>query len=84
MGPSRIGAPGGSLLRIDTELFLSDQPPRGRAMFSTIKSLIPEPRQANQPRHYIGRHRRPEPAPVPISPAPIGEASETAEAQPAA
>lgn len=53
-------------------------------MFSTIKSLIPEPRQANQPRHYIGRHRRPEPVPVPISPAPVGEAASTAEAQPAA
>ncbi len=40
-------------------------------MFATIKSLIPEPRQADQPRHYVGRHRRPEPAPpVPVSPAP--------------
>ena len=29
-------------------------------MFATIKSLIPEPRQAIQPRGYIGRHRRPE------------------------
>jgi hypothetical protein len=29
-------------------------------MFSTIKSLIPEPRQADQPRHYVGRHREPE------------------------
>jgi hypothetical protein len=27
-------------------------------MFATIKSLIPEPRQAFQPRHYVGRHRR--------------------------
>lgn len=26
-------------------------------MFATIKGLIPEPRQADQPRHYIGRHR---------------------------
>jgi hypothetical protein len=41
-------------------------------MFATIKSLIPEPRQANQPRQYVGRHRRPEPAPVPVSPAPAG------------
>ncbi|MBM2616794.1 hypothetical protein JIG36_14625 [Actinoplanes sp. LDG1-06] len=40
-------------------------------MFATIKSLIPEPRQADQPRHYIGRHRRPEPVPAPVSPAPI-------------
>jgi hypothetical protein len=30
-------------------------------MFATIKSLIPEPRQADQPRHYVGRHREPEP-----------------------
>ena len=29
-------------------------------MFATIKSLIPEPRQAEQPRHYVGRHRQPE------------------------
>jgi hypothetical protein len=29
-------------------------------MFATIKSLIPEPRQADQPRHYVGRHRQPE------------------------
>ena len=27
-------------------------------MFATIKSLIPEPRQMDQPRHYIGRHRQ--------------------------
>ena len=30
------------------------------AMFATIKSLIPEPRQADQPRNYVGRHRQPE------------------------
>ena len=29
-------------------------------MFATIRSLIPEPRQADQPRHYVGRHRQPE------------------------
>ncbi|MET0495439.1 MAG: hypothetical protein ABW000_20130 [Actinoplanes sp.] len=29
-------------------------------MFATIKSLIPEPRQADQPRNYVGRHRQPE------------------------
>jgi hypothetical protein len=29
-------------------------------MFASIKSLIPEPRQAEQPRHYVGRHRQPE------------------------
>ena len=40
-------------------------------MFATIKSLIPEPRQADQPRHYVGRHRHaePVPAPAPVSPA---------------
>jgi hypothetical protein len=45
-------------------------------MFATIKNLIPEPRQADQPRHYVGRHRRPEPVPpsAPISPAPISPA----------
>ncbi|WP_030438394.1 hypothetical protein [Actinoplanes subtropicus] len=46
-------------------------------MFAAIKSLIPEPRQATQPRHYIGRHRQNEPTPVPVpqdapvSPAPV-------------
>jgi hypothetical protein len=40
-------------------------------MFATIKSLIPEPRQANQPRHYVGRHRWIEMPPVPVSPAPM-------------
>jgi hypothetical protein len=43
-------------------------------MFATIKSLIPEPRQADQPRHYVGRHRQPEPVPVPVSPAPVSPA----------
>ncbi|MBB2944869.1 hypothetical protein FB565_004602 [Actinoplanes lutulentus] len=41
-------------------------------MFATIKNLIPEPRQASQPRNYVGRHRQPEtapPAPAPTSPA---------------
>ncbi|HWS33225.1 MAG TPA: hypothetical protein VN408_10835 [Actinoplanes sp.] len=38
-------------------------------MFATIKSLIPEPRQANQPRHYVGRHRQPEQMPNPPAPA---------------
>jgi hypothetical protein len=42
-------------------------------MFATIKNLIPEPRQADQPRGYVGRHRQPEPAAPdsPVSPAPI-------------
>ena len=29
-------------------------------MFASIKNMIPEPRQADQPRHYVGRHREPE------------------------
>ena len=64
-------------------------------MFATIKNLIPEPRQAIQPRHYIGRHRQaesvpPVPVPVPVpqdapvSPAPVvtkpAEKTETAAA----
>ncbi len=47
-------------------------------MFATIKSLIPEPRQADQPRHYVGKHRQPEPYPEPTPP-PTAE-----ETQPAA
>jgi hypothetical protein len=49
-------------------------------MFATIKSLIPEPRQADQPRHYVGRHRQQETVPVraavalPPTPAPEAEA----------
>ncbi|MEV6342137.1 hypothetical protein [Actinoplanes sp. NPDC051851] len=39
-------------------------------MFATIKNLIPEPRQANQPRGYVGRHRQPEPVPPVPAPAP--------------
>ncbi len=47
-------------------------------MFATIKSLIPEPRQADEPRHYVGRHRRPEPEPVPEPPAPTAEETQPA------
>jgi len=50
-------------------------------MFATIKNLIPEPRQANQPRRYVGKHRQPEPVPVPEDPAPPAPTAE--EAQPA-
>jgi hypothetical protein len=32
-------------------------------MFATIKHLIPEPRQADQPRRYVGRHRHPDAVP---------------------
>ncbi|GLY07255.1 MULTISPECIES: hypothetical protein [Actinoplanes] len=49
-------------------------------MFATIKSLIPEPRSANQPRNYVGRHRQPEnnaPAPAPRTP-PQAEPEENA------
>ena len=49
-------------------------------MFATIKSLIPEPRQADQPRNYIGRHRQPETvaavAAVPVVPAQATAAQE--------
>jgi hypothetical protein len=53
-------------------------------MFATIKSLIPEPRQADQPRHYVGRHRRPEPVPTPVSPAPAGPPAQPTESGPPA
>jgi hypothetical protein len=57
-------------------------------MFAAIKSFIPEPRQATQPRNYVGRHRQAEPVPVPpaapVSPAPVvtnpAEKTETAAA----
>jgi hypothetical protein len=39
-------------------------------MFATIKHLIPEPRQADQPRRYVGKHRQPEPVPAPEVPTP--------------
>ncbi|AEV81081.1 hypothetical protein ACWT_0067 [Actinoplanes sp. SE50] len=49
-------------------------------MFATIKSLIPEPRQAGQPRNYVGRHRQPEPvaAPAPTAPSPAEPEDNTA------
>ncbi len=47
-------------------------------MFATIKSLIPEPRQAEQPRRYVGKHRLPEPAPEPMPPAPTADESQPA------
>jgi hypothetical protein len=50
-------------------------------MFATIKSLIPEPRQIQQPRRYVGRHRQPESVPAPEAPAPPTPAAE--EVQPA-
>jgi hypothetical protein len=46
-------------------------------VFATIKSLIPEPRQAAQPRRYVGKHRQPEPEPTP-EPAPDAPTAETA------
>jgi hypothetical protein len=47
-------------------------------VFATIKNLIPEPRQADEPRHYIGRHRQPEPTPEPAPPAPTAEEAQAA------
>ena len=52
-------------------------------MFATIKSLIPEPRQADQPRHYVGRHRQPEPVPVAEVEKPASEETATEESAPA-
>jgi hypothetical protein len=54
----------------------------GVTMFATIKNLIPEPRQADQPRRYVGKHRQPEPSPVPETPTPESPTAE--EVQPAA
>jgi hypothetical protein len=56
----------------------------GVTMFATIKSLIPEPRQADQPRRYVGKHRQPEQSPVPETPTPSPEAPTAEEVQPAA
>ena len=47
-------------------------------MFATIKSLIPEPRQADQPRQYVGKHRQPEPAPLPEPAPPTAEETQPA------
>jgi hypothetical protein len=49
-------------------------------VFATIKSMIPEPRQADQPRRYVGKHRQPEPvpAPEPTPPSPTAEESQPA------
>jgi hypothetical protein len=46
-------------------------------VFATIKSLIPEPRQADQPRRYVGKHRQPETEPTP-EPTPETPTAETA------
>lgn len=57
-------------------------------MFATIKSLIPEPRQADQPRHYVGRHRQPETiaarATVSVIPGPAPQAGSPEDAPPPA
>lgn len=45
-------------------------------MFASIKNLIPEPRQADQPRRYVGRHRAPEPVAQVTAPEPVTEAAE--------
>ena len=53
----------------------------GVKMFATIKSLIPEPRQADHPRRYVGKHRLPEPVTAPdepVPPVPTAEESEPA------
>ena len=48
-------------------------------MFATIKSLIPEPRQGDHPRKYVGKHRQPEPAAAPAS-SPTSASSSSSEA----
>jgi hypothetical protein len=47
-------------------------------VFATIKSLIPEPRQADEPRQYVGKHRQPEPAPMPEPAPPTAEETQPA------
>ncbi len=47
-------------------------------MFATIKNLIPEPRQADQARQYVGKHREAEPTPEPAPPAPTAEENQPA------
>src|SRR5690349_16413400 len=55
--PSRIDVCPVSLLRV----YAQDVRRPGEVfMFATIKSLIPEPRQAEQPHNYVGRHRQPD------------------------
>jgi len=53
-------------------------------MFATIKSLIPEPRRADQPRRYVGKHRLPEPVAAPDEPSPPAPAPTAEETQAAA
>jgi hypothetical protein len=57
-------------------------------MFTTIKSLIPEPRQADQRRHYVGRHRVPETvtarAAVTVTPGAVPPATQLPPTQPTA
>jgi hypothetical protein len=53
-------------------------------VFATFKSLIPEPRHANQPRRYVGRHRQPDPVVPPVaptSPAPAPEPAAESESE---
>jgi hypothetical protein len=52
---------------------------QGGVMFATIKSLIPEPRQADQPRRYVGKHRLPEPVAAPDEPTPPAPTAEETE-----
>ncbi len=76
---TRIEDRGGSLLLV----YVKKRAPEARegTVFTTIKNLIPEPRQAEQPRHYVGKHRQPEPAPAPEptpAPAPTAEENQPA------
>jgi hypothetical protein len=70
----RIDGRIGSLLRVYVRTYTQGQEV---TVFATIKSLIPEPRQADQPRRYVGKHRQPEPEPTP-EPGPEAPTAETA------
>ncbi|GAA0808562.1 hypothetical protein [Spirilliplanes yamanashiensis] len=47
-------------------------------LFAQIRNFVPAPRQPDQPKRYVGRHRVPEPVEAPApqpapQPAPSGE-----------
>lgn len=43
-------------------------------LFAQIRNFVPAPRQPDQPKRYVGRHRVPEPVEPPApQPAPAGE-----------
>lgn len=43
-------------------------------LFAQIRNFVPAPRQPDQPKRYVGRHRVPEPVEKPVpQPAPADE-----------